>query len=135
MRSPRHIAFCVSLAAALSVLAVGRAGGATYLPLSDEALARRSPVIVRAQVVGQDTRVTSIDGGDAALTVTRFQPLEVLKGRIPPGTFEVALPGGSAGGVSSWIPGTPSFSSGSEVLLFLSPPEEGATGYRLTEFG
>jgi PKD repeat protein len=135
MRSPRHIAFCLTLCLALSVLTTGRAGGATYLPLSDEALARRSPVIVRARVIGQETRITRIDGGDAAETVTRFEPLEVLKGRIPVETFEIALPGGTVGGVASWIPGTPSFAPGGEVLLFLSPPEEGAAAYRLTEFG
>jgi PKD repeat protein len=135
MRSRRHFAFGLSLCLALSVVSAERAGGATYLPLSDEALARRSPVIVRAQVIGQETRVSQIDGGDAALTVTRFGPLEVLKGRIPVETFEIALPGGTVGDVATWIPGTPSFAPGSEVLLFLSPPEEGAAGYRLTEFG
>src|SRR2546426_925355 len=64
MRPSRQIAFCLTLCLALSVLSTGRARGATYLPLSDEALARRSPVIVRAQVIGQETRVATIDGGD-----------------------------------------------------------------------
>jgi len=135
MLSPRNFAVCLSLGVALSVLSTEPARGATYLPLSDEALARRSPVIVRAQVIGQETRVATIDGRDAAVTVTRFQPLEVFKGRIPLETFEVALPGGAAGDVTTWIPGTPSFRPGSEVLLFLSLPEEGAAAYRLTEFG
>jgi PKD repeat protein len=135
MRSSRHLAFCLSLCLALSVLSSGRARGATYLPLSDEALARRSPVIVRARVVGQETRVAPIDGSDAAVTVTRFEPLEVLKGKIPVETFEIALPGGTVGDVATWVPGTPSFAPGGEVLLFLAPPEEGAAAYRLTEFG
>ena len=135
MPSPRPFAFCLTLGLALSVLSTGRAGGATYLPLSDEALARRSPVIVRAQVVEQEIRVSPIDGRDTAVTVTRFEALEVLKGRMSDTTFEIALPGGAAGDVASWIPGTPSFARGGEVLLFLSPPEEGSTAYRLTEFG
>src|SRR5438552_7039290 len=135
MPSSSHFASRLSLGLTLSVLWAARAIGATYLPLPDEALARRSPVIVRALVIGQETRVASIDGGDAAVTVTRFEPLEVLKGRIPVETFEIALPGGTVGDVATWIPGTPSFATGGEVLLFLSPPEGGAAGYRLTEFG
>ncbi len=118
----------------LSTLA-GAARAATYLPLSDEELARRSPVIVRARVIAQATRLETVDGREAAVTVTRFQPLEVFKGQIASETFQIELPGGVAGGVATWVPGTPSFSALAEVVLFLSPGARGEDVYSLTEFG
>ncbi len=119
----------------LSTLAGGAARAATYLPLSDEDLARRSPVIVRARVLGQETRVETVDGSDTAVTVTRFQPLEVIKGEIGSDTFRIELPGGAAGDVATWVPGTPSFGTQSEVLLFLAPAAPGDDAFSLTEFG
>ncbi len=110
--------------AGISTLA-GAARAATYLPLSDEELARRAPVIVRARVVAQETRVETVDGRDTAMTVTRFQPLEVIKGRIASETFEIELPGGVVGDVATWVPGTPSFAALAEVVLFLSPDARG----------
>ncbi len=120
---------------AISILAAGAAGAATYLPLSDEELAARSPLIVRARVLGQETRVATVDGADTAVTVTRFRTLEVIKGEIASETFRVELPGGVAGDVTTWVPGTPSFAAQSEVLLFLSPTTAGDDAFSLTEFG
>jgi hypothetical protein len=119
---------------AVSILAAGVAGAATYLPLSDEALAARSPVIVRARVLGQETRIATVDGA-TAVTVTRFRTLEVIKGEIASETFRIELPGGVAGEVATWVPGTPSFAAQSEVLLFLSPTTAGDDAFSLTEFG
>jgi hypothetical protein len=118
----------------ISTLAAG-ARAATYLPLSDEELARRSPVIVRARVVAQETRVETGDGTGTAVTVTHFRPLEVLKGRISSDTFRIELPGGVAGEVATWVPGTPSFAAAAEVLLFLSPTTPADDVFSLTEFG
>lgn len=120
---------------AVSILAAGAAGAATYLPLSDEELAARSPVIVRARVLGQETRVATMDGVDTAVTVTLFRPLEVIKGEIASETFRIELPGGVAREVATWVPGTPSFAAQSEVLLFLSPTTAGDDAFSLTEFG
>ena len=124
-----------SLAFWLSVLSAVCAGAATYLPLPDEELARRAPVIVRARVVGQETRLASEEGRDLVVTATRFLPLEVLKGSIEAETFRVELPGGVLGNLSSWVPGTPSFTVGKEVLLFLAPSASDPDRFRLTEFG
>jgi hypothetical protein len=135
MSQSQRLLACLSLSIACSGFVPGSARAATYLPLSDEELARRSPVIVRARVVGQETRIVSLDGGDTVLTVTRFQPLEIFKGTLPSGTFEVALPGGASGDVASWVPGTPVFTARCEVILFLAPPAEGSETFRLTEFG
>ncbi len=118
------------------ILAPGTlASSATYLPLPDEDLARRAPVIVRALVVGQEVLPAVEDGQATTVTRTWFEPLEVIKGRIDSETFAIELTGGSLGDVVSWIPGTPSFEAGGEVVLFLSPPPPGNTSYSLTEFG
>jgi hypothetical protein len=119
----------------LSALAGGAARAATYLPLSDEDLARRSPIIVRARVLGQESRVETVDGSETSVTVARFQPLEVIKGEIGSDTFRIELPGGAAGGVATWVPGTPVFAAKSEVLLFLAPAASGDDVFSLTEFG
>src|SRR6266542_5214978 len=119
---------------AVSILAAGAVGAATYLPLSDEELAVRSPVIVRARVLGEATLIATVDGRDTAVTVTRFRTLEVIKGEIG-SEFRIELPGGFAGDVATWVPGTPSFAAQSEVLLFLSPATAGDDAFSLTEFG
>src|SRR6266516_3087190 len=49
MRHVSRFAFRHLVLPAVSILAAGVAGAATYLPLSDEELAARSPVIVRAR--------------------------------------------------------------------------------------
>jgi hypothetical protein len=129
----RRPSFLLALVGITSL--AGTALAATYLPLSDEELARRSPVIVRARVLAQETRLETRDGGDMAVTVTRFQPLEVIKGRIASETFQIELPGGVAADVATWVPGTPSFAALAEVVLFLSPSERDDDVFSLTEFG
>jgi hypothetical protein len=121
MNPVSRLAFRRLVLPAVSILAAGAAGAATYLPLSDEELARRSPVIVRARVLGQENRTATVDDANTAVTVTRFRSLEVIKGEIASETFRVELPGGVAGDVTTWVPGTPSFAAQGEVLLFLSP--------------
>ena len=120
----------------LAIFAAARAAfSATYIPLPDEDLARRAPVIVRAHVVGQEVLPATEDRRDIVVTRTWFEPLEVLKGRIDSETFTIELPGGSLGDSVAWVPGTPSFEPGGEVVLFLSPPPPGSGSFSLTEFG
>jgi dual-action HEIGH metallo-peptidase len=107
---------------------------ATYLPLSDEELALRAPVIVRARVSGQETRIAGTDGQEVVLTETRLEALEVLKGRMPSETFSVEFPGGEAGELSYRVPGTPSFAVDGEVILFLAPSGPAEDRFVLTEF-
>ena len=72
------------LFAAIAAALLGAAAlpAATYLPLSDTELARRAPVIVRAQVVSQEKTLETDGSGEIVLTRTGFQVLEVLKGRM-----------------------------------------------------
>ncbi|HKF43928.1 MAG TPA: matrixin family metalloprotease [Thermoanaerobaculia bacterium] len=112
------------------------ARGASYLPLPDADLASGAPVVVRARVVAVQPRAAAVEGRDIVITATRFQPLEVLKGRVPGEEFSIELPGGEVDGLSYRIPGTPVFSAEQEVILFLAPLDDEQPGhFRLTEFG
>ena len=116
-------------------LSSAAARGATYLPLPDGELARGAPVIVRARVIGQETALETEGTEEIAVTRTGFLVLEVLKGSVPGPTLRVSLPGGTVGDVSTWVPGTPSFSPDGEVVLFLSPTAGQGADFTLTEFG
>ncbi len=111
---------------------------ASYLPLSDADLAKKSPVIVRAEVLSSRVSHAPIGAGaDGLFTLTSLRVLEALKGSdLSAGdVFRVTVPGGVDAGTAFWIPGAPELSPGSDVVLFLS--RQGAAGpdYALTEFG
>lgn len=110
------------------------AGAATYQPGPDADLARRAPVIVRASVVSQESRLEEVHGRLRPFTIVTLATLETIKGRVPE-AFSVRLPGGRVGDSVSWVPGTPSFSGGAEVVLFLERASGAPGMYRLTEFG
>ena len=112
----------------------GLLDGATYLPMSDTDLARKAPVIVRASVVVRETLVEQQNGELLPFTVVTLQRLESLKGSAPE-TLTLRLPGGRVGDLAWWVPGTPVFSPGEEVVLMLSPHPEHPGEFRLTELG
>jgi len=107
---------------------------ATYLPKSDADLAGEAPIIARASVVSTSYELETIAGADRPVTVVSLQLLEAIKG-FPGGTFTLALSGGGVGDNIWWIPGTPRFSAGQEVILMLAPLPGSAGRLRLTEFG
>lgn len=132
MKRARGILLCSALGLFLSAVGLD---AATYLPLSDQDLARRSPVIARAMVQGSAVRVESVDGKDLPFTITTLQPIEGLKGTIGAGPIKVRLAGGRVGDQAWWIPGTPVFQKGQEVLVFLEPRAGYPGEYHLSEFG
>ena len=108
---------------------------ATYLPLPDTDLARRSPVIVLARVVDQSPTLSAVAGEQRPFTLTTLETIDTLKGTIP-ARFQVLLPGGVSNGLAWLVPGTPSFELGADVVLFLDSLQgKAANVYRLTEFG
>jgi hypothetical protein len=92
---------------------------ATYLPMSDTDLARKAPVIVRASVVARETRLEWHNGESLPFTFVTLQRLESLKGAAPE-TLTLRLAGGRVADVAWWVPGTPVFSPGQEVVLMLA---------------
>lgn len=109
-------------------------GAATYLPMSDADLAGQAPVIVRASVVARQTGLETINGESLPVTFVTLQRLEALKGVVPE-TLTLRLPGGRIGELAWWIPGTPVFSPGQEVVLMLSVHPGRSGQFRLTELG
>ena len=93
---------------------------------SDVDLARRAPVIVRASVVSRETRLEEDRRPAAAVHDRALATLETIKGRVPE-AFSVRLPGGKVGETVAWVPGTPSFPGGAEVVLLLERAD-GAPG-------
>jgi hypothetical protein len=128
-----RLSSCVSLAliACLPGLVLS---AATYLPMSDADLAGRAPVIVRASVVATMSRLEPIGDEDRPVTLVTLQLLEAIKGS-PGASFVVRLSGGRVGDSTWWIPGTPVFRSGQEVVLMLEALPRHPGEFRLTEFG
>jgi PKD repeat protein len=125
------LALRIAIASLLSGLVLE---AATYLPMADGDLARGAPIIARATVVSMDTHLEAIAGEDRPVTLITLRLSEAIKG-WPGDTFVVRLPGGRVGDVAWWIPGTPAFAPGQDVVLMLGP-QPGHTGQlRLTEFG
>lgn len=107
---------------------------ATYLPMADGDLARGAPIIARATVVSMETHLEPIAGEDRPVTLITLRLDEAIKGS-PGDTFVVRLPGGRVDGVAWWIPGTPVFAPGQDVVLMLGPQPGHPGQLRLTEFG
>jgi len=109
-------------------------GAATYLPMSDVDLARGAPVIVHASVVALETRLEPINGESLPVTFVTLRRLEALKGAVPE-TVTLRLPGGHLADQAWWVPGTPVFSPGQEVVLMLAARPGHPEQFRLTELG
>ena len=109
---------CLFVAAAVCLPALFL-GAATYLPMSDVDLARGAPVIVHASVVALETRLEPINGESLPVTFVTLRRLEALKGAAPE-TLTLRLPGDHLADQTWWVPGTPVFSPGQEVVLMLA---------------
>lgn len=120
------------LFAALGALA-SDARATTYFPISDEELARRSPVIVLAEVLGEEGRWEASAQGEQIFTLVTLRRLEVLKGSLPEERFQLRLPGGTVGEAVSWVPGVPEFFPSQRAVLFVSPFGKDQAHYVLTE--
>jgi hypothetical protein len=113
----------------LVFLAASPLAATSYIPMSDEALAEQSPLILEARVVGrQPAPVWERPSTDYLVEVDR-----VLKGSPAGSTLVVRVLGGvRPDGIGLRIHGAPRFAEGERVLLFLRPGDDGA--YRVTQF-
>jgi len=102
------------VAAALAMLWAAPTLGTTLARTSLDDLIRQSTAIVRGKVVGTRTALR----GTMIYTHVRVQVLERWKGPDD-STVEVALPGGTMGGVRQSIGGVPELAEGAEYVFFL----------------
>ncbi len=107
------------------VIAATPAARATvYVPISDAALADRAPVIVEAQVLAIEPAPGERIATDYLVEVERS-----IKESLPGDSLIVRLPGGvRADGIGFLVRGTPRFTEGEKVLLFLEPRDDGTFG-------
>jgi hypothetical protein len=129
IKHPTTRLFFIALATALCATA----HAATYLPLQDAELARRSAIVVRAEVIDEDVATADSGGQSLVFTRTRLKALEVLKGAMPEEVFALRTPGGRNGKTGWMVTGRPTFQPGQEVVLFLHPLRD-TQDYALSEF-
>jgi len=78
-------------------------------------LAQQSTYVARVRCV----KTASVADEDLVWTLTRFDVIEAWKGN-PPSPFILRMPGGEAGGLRVAVEGAPRFSTGEEVILFVT---------------
>jgi PKD repeat protein len=127
-RSLRPILLLAGLAALASPLRA-----TTYAAISDSDLTRKAPVVVLAEVVGEQVRTEWIGSDAYPFTIVTMRRLEILKGSLPEERFSVRLPGGRIGEVSWWVPGVPAFVPEQRAVLFLAAVSGRSGEYSLTE--
>lgn len=107
--------------ALLTALVIALPGGATTIVMpTDQHLIDKSPLIVRGTVM--ETFPVEIDGG--IWTETRLEVTEVLKGEASD-TLIVREAGGRIGERETVVFGSPEYTPGESVLLFLWPSPRG----------
>jgi hypothetical protein len=105
----------IALAAALLPAA---AGATTMLPRSVEDLARASVSVVRATTLSTHA---AWDAQRRIVTTVRLRALESISGDIAAGKeFEIRSFGGVVDGTEMIVIGSPRFTAGEEVVLFLT---------------
>jgi hypothetical protein len=92
----------------------------TLARMSLDQLAHAADAIVRARCTSVSTRWESGN----IWTFDEFERIEPLKGN-PPARFQVRLPGGRIGNISTRIEEVPKFLPGDDVLIFLESRRDG----------
>ena len=132
IRTFRSLRLLLALMVGLLALA-SSLGATTYAAIADSDLTRKSPIVVLAEVVGEQVRTEWIAGEAYPFTIVTMRRLEVLKGALSEERFSVRLPGGWIGNVSWWVPGVPAFIPEQRALLFLGRVPGRAGEYSLSE--
>lgn len=94
----------------------------TYQPMLDDDLLAQSPVVLRGDVIAQADEA----GGLFGVTRYRVAVSRVYKGEVPVNEITLTLPGSvQALPGRRAIPGLPVFNGARDVVLFLSPGDQG----------
>jgi hypothetical protein len=107
----------------LVTLAAANASAATFLVPTDESLVRASTAIVVATAGQSHSRYAP---GGWIETVTELRVEEAIKGPLRSSdAIEVTELGGAVGQIAYVVPGSPQYSAGERVLLFLETNDRG----------
>lgn len=108
---------------ALGLSTLSSANATTFILMTDEELVARSTAAVLGSVTAIETAAS--DATDAIYTYIHIEPDQVVLGELPKGDIVVREPGGTLRGRSEWIFGTPEYTVGEEVLVFLERNTDG----------
>jgi len=97
---------------------------ATAVIPSDDELIIGARAIITARVLRNATQLDPATG--EVFTYTTLRVNSVLKGDLPYPNVVIKEEGGVAGGRETTVPGTPSFSTGEQVLLYLDTRPDGS---------
>ncbi|MBX3023309.1 matrixin family metalloprotease [bacterium] len=101
-----------------------RADASTFVMLDEAQLAARSVAAVHGTVRAIESSLDRTSGG--VHTYIHIAPTAILYGALPAGEVVLRETGGSAGGTSEWLYGSPEYRVGEEVLVFVSSDADGA---------
>jgi hypothetical protein len=99
------------------------AAATTVVPLSEQELADDAVAVIVGEVRGIESHW---DGGlRQVFTHIRLRVDEILAGPLSGPEITIRQVGGAVGGLESWLDGSPDFSDGEHVLLFLRQNPDG----------
>ncbi len=107
----------------IELLAGPTAHGTTFIRMSEEELAERSTAAVIGWVEQIETAADT--QSDGINTYVHIQPDQVIFGYLPEGEVVLRQPGGVLDGKIEKIFGSPEYSTGQEVLVFLTTGADG----------
>lgn len=115
IRRPVRLAAAASALAAILVCATAQA--TVVVALSRAEMARRADLIVRASVLGHQSRWN--EDGSQIITLTELRVTRWIKGNATSSTLVLRQLGGTVGDTRSHIAGDPQLGQGDDVVLFL----------------
>src|SRR5262245_52155497 len=110
------------LGLALVLASVGISQATVLVAISDEDLARDATVIVEGTVAGIESVAAP---GQSIYTFVTIDPSVILKGAIPNAPFVIKEWGGVVNDRADWLWGSPEYTTGEQVLLFLKRGNDG----------
>lgn len=96
----------------------------TVVPASVERLTAQSSQVSLARAI--DNRTTWDASHSRIYTLTRFQPVRLMKGSLPAATFTVKRLGGHLDGYNMKVSGVRGWEPGESAVLFLQPDTDGS---------
>jgi hypothetical protein len=117
---------CSLLCVVAACLPLSRAAATTFVRMDERDLAARAVAVVIGTVESVEGE-TAADG--AIVTAVVLLPERVLRGTLPPGRVTLRERGGTVGGRTEHVFGSPDYQVGQRVLVFLSRGGDGVPAH------